>query len=42
MFVIAAIVLGVISLRNLAIDLLPNIEVPIAVVATNYDGAAPQ
>lgn len=42
MFVMAALVLGMISLKNLAIDLMPDIEVPVAVVATSYDGAAPQ
>ncbi|MFS0576582.1 efflux RND transporter permease subunit [Sporosarcina sp. 179-K 3D1 HS] len=42
MFVMAALVLGMISLKNLAIDLMPEIEVPVAVVATSYDGAAPQ
>lgn len=42
MLVIAALVLGAISLKNLAIDLMPEIDVPVAVVITNYDGAAPQ
>lgn len=42
MFVLAALVLGGISLKNLAIDLLPEMEIPVAVVVTNYDGAAPQ
>ncbi len=42
MIVLAVIVLGVISLRNLAIDLFPNINVPVAVVQTSYQGAAPQ
>lgn len=42
MFIIAALVLGGISLKNLAIDLLPDMEIPVAVVVTNYDGAAPQ
>lgn len=42
MFVLAALVLGAISLRNLAVDLLPEMEFPIAVVVTNYEGAAPQ
>src|SRR5690606_3864140 len=42
MCVLAALVLGAISLKNLAIDLFPEIEVPVAVIATSYDGAAPQ
>ncbi|MGO4888770.1 efflux RND transporter permease subunit [Anaerobacillus sp. MEB173] len=42
MLVIAVLVLGGISLKNLAIDLYPDINVPVAVVATTYQGAAPQ
>jgi len=42
MIVLAIIALGVISVRNLAIDLLPEIDLPIAVVAVNYPDAAPE
>lgn len=42
MLVIAALVLGGISLKNLAIDLFPQMDIPVAVVVTSYDGAAPQ
>nr|WP_221301894.1 efflux RND transporter permease subunit [Texcoconibacillus texcoconensis] len=42
MLVIGALVLGGIALKNLAIDLFPDIEVPVAVAVTTYDGAAPQ
>ncbi|MDL4838880.1 efflux RND transporter permease subunit [Aquibacillus rhizosphaerae] len=42
MVVLAIIALGVISVRSLAIDLFPEIDLPIAVVATNYQDAAPQ
>ena len=42
MIVLAIIALGVISLRNLAIDLFPEIDLPIAVVATSYPDASPQ
>ncbi len=42
MIVLAVIALGTISVRNLAIDLFPEIDLPIAVVATNYEDAAPQ
>ncbi|MFC4386537.1 efflux RND transporter permease subunit [Gracilibacillus marinus] len=42
MIVLAIIAMGVVSVRNLAIDLFPEIELPIAVVATSYPDAAPQ
>ncbi|WP_138420686.1 efflux RND transporter permease subunit [Aquibacillus sediminis] len=42
MIVVAIIALGVISVRNLAIDLFPEIDLPIAVITTTYEGAAPQ
>ncbi|UOQ50274.1 efflux RND transporter permease subunit [Gracilibacillus caseinilyticus] len=42
MIVLAIIAMGFISVRNLAIDLFPEIDLPIAVVATNYPDAAPQ
>lgn len=42
MLVAAALVLGFISLKDLKIDLFPKIDLPIAVVATTYEGAAPQ
>ncbi|RUL49803.1 efflux RND transporter permease subunit [Lysinibacillus antri] len=42
MFVVVAIVLGFISLMGLKIDLFPKMELPIAVVVTNYTGASPQ
>ncbi|WP_077623414.1 efflux RND transporter permease subunit [Sediminibacillus massiliensis] len=42
MIVLAILALGIVSLRNLAIDLFPEIDLPIAVVATNYQDAAPQ
>ncbi|MFG6114103.1 efflux RND transporter permease subunit [Halobacillus sp. MO56] len=42
MIVLAILALGFMSLRNLAIDLYPEIDLPIAVVSTNYPGAAPQ
>ncbi|MDQ0339574.1 HAE1 family hydrophobic/amphiphilic exporter-1 [Caldalkalibacillus uzonensis] len=40
--VLAVMILGAISLTNLAIDLLPDINLPVAVVMTSYSGAAPQ
>ena len=42
MVVLAVLSLGFLSLKNLAIDLYPEIDFPIAVVSTSYDGAAPQ
>jgi len=39
--VLIALVIGSVSLRGLAVDLLPNIEIPVAVVVTPYTGAAP-
>ncbi|MEC5424514.1 efflux RND transporter permease subunit [Virgibacillus sp. C22-A2] len=42
MIVAAIIALGIISMRSLVIDLFPEIDLPIAVVATSYQDAAPQ
>lgn len=42
MIVLGIIAMGFVSLRSLAIDLFPEIELPIAVVATSYSGAAPE
>ncbi|HZG73502.1 MAG TPA: efflux RND transporter permease subunit, partial [Chondromyces sp.] len=42
MIVIGLLVLGMISLKNLAIDLFPKMNVPVAVVTTTYQGASPQ
>lgn len=42
MFVIAALVLGAVSLNRLAIDLYPKLDLPVAIVTTTYSGASPQ
>ncbi|MFD1363292.1 efflux RND transporter permease subunit [Lentibacillus salinarum] len=42
MIVLAIIALGTVSLRNLNVDLFPEIDLPIAVVATSYQDAAPE
>ncbi|WP_017185341.1 efflux RND transporter permease subunit [Alkalibacillus haloalkaliphilus] len=42
MIVLAILAMGFISFRNLPVDLYPDIDLPIAVVATSYDDAAPQ
>ena len=41
MIFFAIIILGVISFRQLSIDLLPDFSFPMAVVITNYPGAGP-
>ncbi|SDJ27873.1 efflux RND transporter permease subunit [Salimicrobium halophilum] len=42
MIVAAILALGFVSLRNLTIDLYPDIDLPVAVVSTTYEEAAPQ
>src|SRR5690625_3550871 len=42
MIVVAIIALGIVSLRGLVVDLFPQIDLPIAVVATSYEDAAPE
>ncbi|GGF22095.1 multidrug ABC transporter [Halobacillus andaensis] len=42
MVVAAILALGFVSLRSLTIDLYPEIDLPVAVVSTSYDEAAPQ
>lgn len=42
MCVLIVLVLGFVSLTNLPIDLMPNINFPIAVVMTTYSGVGPQ
>lgn len=42
MIVVAIIALGIVSLRGLVADLFPQIDLPIAVVATSYEDAAPE
>ncbi|HLR35371.1 MAG TPA: efflux RND transporter permease subunit [Tissierellales bacterium] len=42
MIVLVVIILGVVSLTKLPLDLLPKIEIPIAIVNTNYSGAGPR
>ncbi|GAB6179525.1 efflux RND transporter permease subunit [Desulfotomaculum defluvii] len=41
MLIIALVVLGLFSLPRLAVNLYPDMELPIAVVSTSYEGAAP-
>lgn len=42
MIVIALVVLGAVSLGRLALDMIPNISVPVAAVMTDYPGASPE
>jgi len=42
MCVLIVLVLGFVSLTKLPLDLMPNIEYPIAVVITSYSGVGPQ
>ncbi|WDV46054.1 efflux RND transporter permease subunit [Clostridiaceae bacterium M8S5] len=42
MIILIAVLLGVVSLTKLPIDLLPEIQVPVTVVVTNYTGVGPQ
>lgn len=42
MIVLAILALGFVSVRNLAVDLFPKIDLPVAVVATSYGDAAPE
>lgn len=41
MITLSILIIGAISLLNIPIDLLPEIEVPIAIVSTSYEGVGP-
>ncbi|HSH35156.1 efflux RND transporter permease subunit, partial [Schnuerera sp.] len=42
MIILIIVIFGVVSLYRLPIDLLPSIEIPIAIVSTSYQGVGPQ
>lgn len=42
MAVFMVLILGFVSLTNLSVDLLPEMNVPVAVVSTSYPGAGPE
>ncbi|GIQ68563.1 AcrB/AcrD/AcrF family protein [Xylanibacillus composti] len=42
MIVLGILALGFVSLRNLTIDLFPEIDLPVAAITTTYSGAGPQ
>lgn len=41
MLTLALLIFGIVSLPRLAIDLMPDLEFPVAVVVTSYEGASP-
>ena len=42
MAVLALLLIGVVSLSGLHLDLMPEMDLPVAVVVTTYEGSAPQ
>ncbi|WP_041720225.1 efflux RND transporter permease subunit [Alkaliphilus metalliredigens] len=42
MMVLVIVLLGTVSLTRLPLDLLPDIEVPVAIVSTSYSGVGPE
>lgn len=42
MLTLIVVIIGAVSLTRLPIDLLPEIEVPVAIVMTSYEGVGPQ
>ena len=42
MVTLIAVILGAVSLTRLPIDLMPQIQIPIAIVSTSYSGVGPQ
>ncbi len=42
MVFLAVVMLGVVALRNLAVDLLPAVDVPQITITTQYEGVAPE
>ena len=42
MIILALLLIGAVSLGGLSLDLLPEINLPVAVVVTSYEGSAPQ
>ncbi|WP_129596143.1 efflux RND transporter permease subunit [Anaerophilus nitritogenes] len=42
MFMLIAVLLGIVSLTLIPIDLYPEMEIPVAIVSVNYSGAAPE
>ena len=42
MLVLIVLAFGFLSIRNIQLDMMPNMNIPIAVVSTSYSGAGPQ
>lgn len=42
MMMLLVVILGVVSVSNLKLDLMPNINPPVLAVITNYPGAGPE
>lgn len=42
MLIVAVVLFGIISLPKLKVDLYPELNIPVAVVVTSYEGAAPE
>jgi hydrophobic/amphiphilic exporter-1 (mainly G- bacteria), HAE1 family len=42
MCMLVVIILGIVSLSGLSVDLLPNIEVPVAIISTSYSNVGPE
>ncbi|MDR1440256.1 MAG: efflux RND transporter permease subunit, partial [Clostridiales bacterium] len=42
MLLLIAVAFGVLSIFNIKLDMLPNMNIPIAIVMTSYSGAGPQ
>ncbi len=40
MFLLIAILLGLLSFTTIKLDMLPNMDIPVAIVSTSYDGAS--
>lgn len=42
MIILIVVIFGIVSLFRLPIDLLPSIEIPVAIISTSYQGVGPQ
>ena len=42
MLVLVVIAFGVLSIQNIQLDMMPNMNIPIAIVSTSYSGAGPE
>ena len=40
--IVLIIILGIVSFRDMTVDLLPNMNLPYAIVMTTYPGASPE